>query len=108
MPATSSPCAAISFGATFFGVESNRTRLIVSVAPSSATRIPPSSIESMVPGGMGAPTTFNNLPAIRFLPDGTVDENSPQTLQLTESAGFSRRLIESRTRMGYEISNSKN
>ena len=35
--------------------------------------------------GMGAPTTFNNLPAIRFLPDGTVDENSPQTLQLTDS-----------------------
>ena len=30
--------------------------------------------------GLSAPTTFNNLPAIRFLPDGTVDENSPQTV----------------------------
>jgi len=57
--------------------------------------------------GMAAPTTFNNLPAIRFLADGTVDESSPQTIQLTDSAGFSRWLIESRNRMGYEISDSK-
>jgi type II secretion system protein H len=57
--------------------------------------------------GLSAPTTFNNLPAIRFLADGTVDENSPQTLQLTDSAGVSRWLIESRSRMGYEISDSK-
>ena len=58
--------------------------------------------------GSGTPVTFNNLPAIRFLPDGTVDENSPQTLQLTDSAGISRWLIESSDRMGYEISDSKN
>ena len=58
--------------------------------------------------GMGAPMTFNNLPAIRFLADGTVDENSPQTLQLTDSAGVSRWLIESRNHTGYEISDSKN
>jgi type II secretion system protein H len=57
--------------------------------------------------GLSTPTTFNNLPAIRFLADGTVDENSPQTIQLTDSAGFSRWLIESRSRMGYEISDTK-
>jgi type II secretion system protein H len=57
--------------------------------------------------GLGAPTTFNNLPAIRFLPDGSVDENSPQVVQLTDSAGHSRWLIESRDRMGYEISDTK-
>jgi type II secretion system protein H len=54
--------------------------------------------------GLGTPTMFNNLPAIRFLADGTVDENSPQTLQLTDSAGIKRWLIESRNHMGYEIS----
>jgi hypothetical protein len=48
------------------------------------------------------------LPAIRFLADGTVDENSPQTLQLTDSAGISRWLIESKSHTGYEISDSKN
>ena len=57
--------------------------------------------------GLGAPTTFNNLPAIRFLADGTVDENSPQTLQLTDSAGTKRWLIEARNRMGYEISDTQ-
>ncbi len=56
---------------------------------------------------LGAATTFNNLPAIRFLPDGTVDENSPKTLQLTDSAGVSRWLIESSNRMGYEVSDSQ-
>ena len=62
---------------------------------------------AVLTAGSSAPTTFNNLPAIRFLADGSVDENSPQTLQLTDTAGFSRWLIESRTRMGYEISNTK-
>jgi prepilin-type N-terminal cleavage/methylation domain-containing protein len=57
--------------------------------------------------GLGAPITFNSLPAIRFLPDGTVDQDSPQTLQLTDAAGFSRWLLESRDRMGYEISDTK-
>jgi type IV fimbrial biogenesis protein FimT len=58
--------------------------------------------------GLSTPTTFNNLPAIRFLPDGTVDENSPQTLQLTDSAGAKRWLIETHNHTGYEISDSQN
>jgi len=58
--------------------------------------------------GLGTPTTFNNLPAIRFLADGTVDENSPQTLQLMDSAGTKRWLIAARNHMGYEISDSQN
>ena len=57
--------------------------------------------------GLSAPPTFNNLPAIRFLADGTVDENSPQTLQLTDSAGFMRWLLLNRMRTGYEISDTK-
>jgi len=58
--------------------------------------------------GLSTPTTFNGSPAIRFLADGCVDENSPQTLQLTDSAGISRWLVEARNRTGYEIRNSKN
>lgn len=57
--------------------------------------------------GTGTPTTFNNLPAIKFLPDGTVDENSPQTVQLADSAGFMRWLLLNKTRTGYEISDTK-
>ena len=57
--------------------------------------------------GLNAPTTFNNLPAIHFLPDGTVDEESPQTVQLTDSAGVARWLVESPNHTGYEVSNTK-
>lgn len=52
----------------------------------------------------GVPTMFNNVPAIRFQPDGTVDENSPQTLKLVDSDGFMRWLVETPLRTGYEIS----
>ena len=57
--------------------------------------------------GVGTMTTFNNLPAIRFLPDGTVDENSPQILQLTDATGVSRWLVEASNRMGYEVADAK-
>jgi Tfp pilus assembly protein FimT len=57
--------------------------------------------------GVLTPTTFHNLPAIRFLPDGSVDENSPPILQLTDSTGASRWLVELPTRLGYEISDTK-
>lgn len=51
-------------------------------------------------------TLFNGLPAIRFQPDGMVDENSPQTLKLTDSDGFSRWLVETPLRTGYEITDT--
>ena len=62
---------------------------------------------AVLTAGLSAPTTFNNLPAIKFLPDGRVDENSPQTLQLTDSAGISRWLLLNKLRTGYEITDTK-
>ena len=56
--------------------------------------------------GTGAATTFKNLPAIRFLADGTVDEDSPQMLGLTDGDGFARWLVETKNRTGYEISDT--
>jgi hypothetical protein len=56
--------------------------------------------------GTTVQTTFKNLPAIKFLPDGTVDENSPQTLKLTDSDGFARWLAETKLRTGYEINDT--
>jgi prepilin-type N-terminal cleavage/methylation domain-containing protein len=53
-----------------------------------------------------AATAFNHLPAIRFLPDGTIDENSPQTLQLTEG-NDALWLTELKNRTGYEIKDSQ-
>ncbi|MGA2242109.1 MAG: GspH/FimT family pseudopilin [Verrucomicrobiota bacterium] len=57
--------------------------------------------------GKTAVTTFQNLPAIRFLADGTIDENSPQTLRLIDAKGNALWLVEARTRMGYEIRNTE-
>lgn len=55
-------------------------------------------------GGVSAPVTFQNQPAIRFLPDGTVDEGSPGTVRLSDADGFGRWLEELPGREGYEIS----
>ena len=60
---------------------------------------------SVTSAGTASQTTFNNLPAIRFLPDGTVDEDSPQIVQLVDSDGFTRRLTELSNRTGYELGN---
>jgi Tfp pilus assembly protein FimT len=55
-------------------------------------------------GSLGM-TTFNHLPAIRFLADGTIDENSPETVQLVEGHD-SLWLVQLRNRTGYEINDS--
>lgn len=59
-------------------------------------------------GNGSAPTTFKNLPAIRFLADGTVDENSPHTVQLLDATGAALWLVELQNRTGYEIRDSVN
>lgn len=51
-------------------------------------------------------TTFNHLPAIRFLPDGTVDENSPQTVELKQG-NDALWLNELQNRTGYEVDDSQ-
>jgi len=58
---------------------------------------------AVVNAGASAPTLLHGLPVIRFLADGSIDENSPQTIRLTDYAGISRWLVLSRNRMGYEI-----
>lgn len=51
----------------------------------------------------GSQTTYQNLPAIKYLPDGTIDEGSPQQLRLSDSDGFQLRLMETKMRTGYEV-----
>jgi type II secretion system protein H len=62
---------------------------------------------TVVNTGSGGTTKFGGLPAIRFLPDGTVDENSPQQLRLMDARGHALWLIESRDRNGYEVQNTE-
>ena len=62
---------------------------------------------AVVNTGSAGTTKFGGLPAIRFLPDGTVDENSPQTLRLMDARGHALWLIESRDHNGYEVQNTE-
>jgi prepilin-type N-terminal cleavage/methylation domain-containing protein len=44
-----------------------------------------------------------NLPRIRFLPDGSLGETSPQRLHLSDRDGGSRWVVLARNRLNYEI-----
>lgn len=63
-------------------------------------------IVPVAPGSLSE-TKFNNLPAIRFLPDGTIDEDSPQTVRLVQGNN-ELQLVELQNHTGYEISDSQN
>jgi type II secretion system protein H len=67
------------------------------------------NVQVTVPNpGTTETTRFRNLPAIRFLTDGTVDEGSPQTLRLVNATGRVRWFIAARDRSGYEIRDTQN
>jgi type II secretion system protein H len=57
-----------------------------------------------------SPISLNgrSVSAIRFLPDGAADENSPKVLRLTAQSGESLWLIQTTNRVNYEIRNSDN
>ena len=50
----------------------------------------------------------SNLPHIRFLPDGSVGEGSPQVIRLNGRDGFTVTIAMGRSRLGYEIRTRKN
>jgi type II secretion system protein H len=66
-----------------------------------------STVKLLVPTtGVTTLTQFKNLPAIKYLPDGTIDEGSPLMLQLVDADGFTRWLIQTKMHTGYAISDS--
>ena len=52
------------------------------------------------------PVNGRNLPAIRFLPDGTVDESSASTVRLTAPDGETLWLVQATNHLSYEIHTS--
>jgi prepilin-type N-terminal cleavage/methylation domain-containing protein len=58
-------------------------------------------------GGAGGnatlPSNHPNLPKIRFLPDGSISESSPQLIRVTGRDGVSLFLVQSTNRLNYEI-----
>ncbi len=65
------------------------------------------AIASSMNSGTVAPVMSNHpsLPRIRFLPDGSIGEGSPESVQLQHRDGKSLWLGLSRNRMNYEIQN---
>ena len=59
-----------------------------------------------LPGIRPATTTQRNTPSIRMLPDGSVDETSPQALRITDSLGGTLWLVEGSDRRHYETRTS--
>jgi len=55
--------------------------------------------------GMSSNPGHRNLPVIRFLPDGFMDETSPQTMRLLDRGGAAISLIQSFNKLNYEIGN---
>ena len=76
----------------------------VSIALFSTRLLRSVTVAPVTAGSLGG-TTFKNLPAIRFLPDGTIDENSPKTVQLKQDSQ-EMWLVELQNRTGYEVSDS--
>jgi prepilin-type N-terminal cleavage/methylation domain-containing protein len=74
--------------------------------PAAVMRSPmtPVSIASVLPVNLKQP----GLPTMRFLPDGSFGDNSPQSLRLTDRDGVSLWLTLSRNRMNYEIRSEPN
>ncbi len=50
-----------------------------------------------------AKSNHSSLPRIRFLPDGSIEQTSPQSIRLTGADNSSKLLTISRNRMAYEI-----
>lgn len=75
--------------------------------PKAETLNVDSTLKLLVPSSSVTQTTFKDLPAIKYLPDGTVDEGSPLMLQLVDADGFTRWLIQTKMHTGYEISDRK-
>jgi type II secretion system protein H len=52
------------------------------------------------------PVNGRSLPAIRFLPDGTIDDRSASAVRLTAPSGETLWLVEATNHLSYEIRNS--
>jgi len=70
----------------------------------------PSSTSSRtrLPSKVEAKANIRNLPEIRFLPDGSIDETSPLAFHLQDRSGTSLWLAQATNHLSYEIRNSYN
>ena len=63
---------------------------------------------SWLPEATQASANPRNLPEIRFMPDGSIDDTSPRALHLQDKNGVSLWLAQATNHLGYEIRSSFN
>jgi Tfp pilus assembly protein FimT len=63
----------------------------------------PTSLRGSRLGADAAATSKRNLPQIKFLPDGSIDETSPPLVRLLDKDGVVVSLRQDRNRLNYEI-----
>jgi len=66
------------------------------------------SSQSQPPSTAARKANPRNLPEIRFLPDGSIDERSPLALHLEDRNGTSRWLAQTTNHLNYEIRDTFN
>lgn len=77
----------------------DRSQRLIGQTP-TGTRTP-----ATLPGSVGArrPVTTRNAPSIRWTPDGTIDELSPNAIRVEDAGGAVLWLVEGSDRRHYEI-----
>ena len=88
-----------------FSLENNLQIEIVNLGVKSSSTV------GVAPSSSSSPTAkvlsrHASLPRMRFMPDGSLDEESPMVLKLTSNEGDSMWLTQSRSRLNYEIRNT--
>ena len=64
------------------------------------------NVQLMAVNAAPVPVNGRSLPAIRFLPDGLIDESSPATLRLGGADGAALWLVQSQDHANYETRNT--
>ena len=93
--------------AVSFTLDNEMQLEVVSVNPASSGNTTGIATSTGLGSRPASRSNHPNLPAIRFLPDGTLSETSPQTLRLTGRDGSSIWLVLSRNHLSYEIRSRK-
>lgn len=81
-----------------------KIELVNSGLQTASMTMPATRLSQSLPGN----GNHANLPSIRFLPDGSIAETSPQAVRLTSRDGVSLWVAQARNRLNYEIRNQFN
>jgi type II secretion system protein H len=90
-----------------FNLDSSLQIAVINKTVSTSANALNRNQRNVAAGALRVKLVRSDLPTIRFLPDGTIGESSPQTLRLTSGDGDSLWVALSRDSVNYEIRSSE-